>query len=142
MDSLDTEKTAVVRANAVSNMNQFTFQLDSSAVISLTDYKPNHLTYRSANPNTGVVVFSEMYYPNGWNAYIDGKLTEHFKVNYVLRALKLSAGDHTIEFKFEPEVVKTGSKIALASSVLLGLIVVGSTVFSVWRLRRKEKETT
>ena len=71
-------------------------------------------------------MFSEMYYKDGWNAYIDGKLTDHFKVNYALRALKIPSGNHKIEFKFEPQVIKTGSTISLISSFLvLGLIGFG-----------------
>lgn len=87
----------------------------------------------------GTAVFSEMYYYPGWNAYIDGKLTDHFKVNYVLRALSVPAGDHTIEFKFEPPVIEKGSTITLASSILLGLIIIGGIGFSFWRSRKEEE---
>jgi len=129
-----------VNTNTVSNLNRFTFQVDSTATILLTEYIPNHLTYVSNNSNAGVAVFSEMYYAHGWNAYIDGTLKDHFKVNYALRALKVPEGKHTIEFKFEPEVVKMGSQISLASSVLLGLILVGGIGFSFWRSKKEEKE--
>ena len=106
----------------------------------MTDYKLNRLTYTSTNENAGIAVFSEMYYGKGWNAYIDGKLTDHFKVNYVLRALKIPAGKHKIEFKFEPQVVKDGSTIALASSSLLGVLILAGLGFSFWRSRKKKKE--
>ncbi len=129
-----------MNTNTVSNLNRFTFQVDSTATILLTEYIPNHLTYVSNNSNAGVAVFSEMYYAHGWNAYIDGTLKDHFKVNYALRALKVPEGKHTIEFKFEPEVVKMGSQISLASSVLLGLILVGGIGFSFWRSKKEEKE--
>lgn len=95
------------------------------ASIKLTSYKPNALGYISNNPNQGYAVFSEMYYKNGWNAYIDGKLAEHDRVNYALRGLSIPAGNHTIEFKFEPQVVKTGSTIALISFVIMFLLVAG-----------------
>lgn len=140
LENLDTKKEAVVNINAVSNLNRFTFQVDSTASISLTEYIPNHLTYLSNNSNAGVAVFSEMYYAHGWNAYIDGTLKEHFKANYALRALKVPEGKHTIEFKFEPAVVKTGSQITLASSLLLGFILVGGIGFSFWRSKKEEKE--
>jgi uncharacterized membrane protein YfhO len=97
------------------------------------------LTYTSKNNNEGVAVFSEMYYENGWNAYIDGKESNYFKVDYVLRALKIPSGDHKIEFKFEPEVVVTGSKITLASTILLGLVIVGGFGFSFWRSKKEEE---
>jgi len=109
------------------------------ATVSLTNYEPNHLTYRSSNPYPGIVVFSEMYYKNGWNAYVDGQPKDHFRVNYVLRALNVPGGDHTIEFKFEPNVVKTGSQITLASSIVLGLLVLSGIGFTFWRSPKKEE---
>ncbi len=141
LEVLDTKKTAVVNTVKVKGINRTSFQVDSLATISLTDYKPNHLTYTTTNPNAGVAVFSEMYYANGWNAYVDGALKDHFKVNYVLRGLKIPEGNHTIEFKFEPQVIETGSKITLASSLLLGLIVLGGIGFTFWRSRKKEEKT-
>ena len=103
------------------------------------DYEPNHLTYTSKNTNAGVAVFSEMYYANGWNAYIDGKLVEHFKVNYVLRALKVPEGNHSIEFKFEPKVVQLGSQITLASTIVLGLVLIGGIGFTFWKARKEDE---
>ncbi|MFT4943716.1 MAG: putative membrane protein YfhO, partial [Flavobacteriales bacterium] len=73
-----------------------------------------------------LVVFSEVYYSKGWNAYINGKPVEHIRVNYLLRGLKVPKGYSKIEFKFEPSVVKTGSSIALFSSVLFLLILLGT----------------
>jgi uncharacterized membrane protein YfhO len=66
-----------------------------------------------------------MYYKNGWNAYVDGNKVEHLRANYVLRALPIPAGKHTIEFKFEPEVVKTGSTITLISSIGILFLLIG-----------------
>ncbi len=139
LKEIDTKTQAVVNTSKFENINRFNFRVDSLATISLTDYEPNHLSYSSVNDNAGIVVFSEMYYPNGWNAYVDGKVVDYFKANYVLRALRVPAGSHTIEFKFEPEVVKKGSSITLASSVLLGLIIIGGLSFSFWRSRKVEK---
>lgn len=136
---LDTKKEAVVNTRRFKNINRFNFQVDSTAAIVLEKYEPNHLTYKSSNENAGVAVFSEIYYPQGWNAYIDGQPKDHFKVNYVLRALKVPEGQHTIEFKFEPEVVKKGSMITLASSIILGLVVLGGIGFTFWRSRKEEK---
>ena len=99
------------------------FTADSTATIQLMSYQPNHLKYVSNNKNEGLAVFSEMYYKEGWNAYIDGKLTSHMRVNYALRALKTPSGKHAIEFKFEPQVVKTGSRIALISSIGMLLVI-------------------
>jgi Bacterial membrane protein YfhO len=99
-----------------------------TANISLINYKPNYLTYQSKNPNDGLAIFSEMYYKNGWNAYIDGKLTPHFRADFVLRALQIPAGKHKIEFKFEPQVVKSGSTIALISFILM-MVLTGYFIY-------------
>lgn len=109
----------------------------ASAKIELTSYKPNELQYIATNPNNGFAVFSEMYYKNGWNAYIDGKLTEHYRVDYALRGLPIPAGKHTVVFKFEPQVVKTGSTIALISFVLMLVLIAGGMY---WNRKTAVKE--
>jgi LPXTG-motif cell wall-anchored protein len=115
------------------------FKVDSTATIKLNAYEPNYLKYTSNNPNAGLAVFSEVYYPQGWNAYIDGKPVAHFEANYTLRALVVPAGKHTIEFKFEPQVVKTGSTIALISAIIM-LALIGVGVY-VYRKRKNEQVT-
>lgn len=106
------------------------FQLDSLATIKLVDYKPNYLKYESSNTNDGFAVFSENYYgQQGWNAYIDGNIAPHVRVNYILRGMQIPAGNHTIEYKFEPQVIKTGSNIAMASSIVFVLLLLGGLFF-------------
>ncbi len=141
LDNLDSKNVAVIDQNfklpiglkmlPIKNMS---FQKDFTATIQLSTYKPNHLKYTSNNSNEGFAVFSEMYYQNGWIAMIDGKEAPIYRVNYVLRGLKVPAGKHTIEFKFEPEVVKTGSTIALISSIGM-LLLIGAGVY----FERKKK---
>ena len=107
-----------------------TFSSDGS--ISLSSYKPNHLTY-TVNTNTeAFAVFSEIYYGTGWNAYVDGKLNDHYRVNYVLRGMPLPKGNYEVAFKFEPKSVSIGSTIALVCSILIYLLVgfVGFKSFS------------
>lgn len=123
LDSLDTRFKAITTSDVQSTKQ---FRVDSTARIRLTSYKPNDLKYSSNNPEDGFAVFSEMYYSQGWQAYLDGKAVPHERVNYVLRGMEVPSGEHTIEFKFEPQVVKTGSSIALGSSILLGLLLLGS----------------
>ena len=124
LDSLNTKTTAVLeQAVQTDNNLKTTYRVDSIASIQLREFKPNYLKYESNNTNVGLAVFSEIYYAQGWNAYIDGTLTPHFRVNYVLRALELPKGNHTIEFKFEPQVVKTGSNVALVSSAILVILL-------------------
>ena len=86
LDKLDTKKIAVLNQKEFANaVKGSTFVKDSSAVITLKEYKPNYLKYTSDNPNEGLAVFSEVYYPKGWKAVIDGKEVPHFAVNYVLK---------------------------------------------------------
>lgn len=128
LDSLDSKNVAIVNSKDFEIKNS-AFAKDSSATITLENYKPNYLKYLSNNQKEGLAVFSEMYYGKGWNAYIDGKSVEHIRVNYVLRGLQIPAGKHKIEFKFEPQVVKTGSTITLISSIGILILLVGGIYF-------------
>ena len=123
LDSIDTKIEAVTTISNIGQPETQKFEVDSTANILLKEFKPNYLKYESLNNNNGFAVFSEIYYQHGWNAYIDGTLVPHKRVNYVLRGLEIPKGRHTIEFKFEPAVVETGSKIALASSAVLALLI-------------------
>jgi hypothetical protein len=128
LDKLDSKNVAIINDKDFE-IKKTTFVKDSIASITLDSYQPNDLKYTSINSNDGLAVFSEMYYKNGWNAYVDGNKVEHLRANYVLRALPIPAGKHTIEFKFEPEVVKTGSTIALLSSIGMVLLLVAGIYF-------------
>lgn len=129
LDKLDTKNVAVFNVHDYGSKfknARLKEKWDNSGTIKLDVYKPNYLKYTSENKGKGLAVFSEIYYEKGWNAYVNGKLTEHFPVDYVLRAIRIPAGKHTIEFKFEPQVIQTGSTITLISSVgMLLLLIVG-----------------
>ncbi len=109
------------------------FILDSTDYIRLTDYKANHMTYESNAGSEQLAVFSEVYYPNGWDAYIDGEYVEHFRANWILRAMVIPAGKHTVEFKFQPSIYSKGEAISLASSILLLLLLV---VYGIVEIRK------
>jgi len=128
------------KSTAILNLKDFahleglsgkTFTTDSLASIRLIEYKPNYLKYKSENQTEGIAVFSEIYYPKGWTATIDGKETEIFEVNYTLRALQIPKGNHIIEFQFEPQVIKTGSSIALISSLIMILLIAGGIFYGI-----------
>jgi uncharacterized membrane protein YfhO len=125
LDSLQSKTEAVLHKDFAKNIKNKQFRLDSLANIRLINYKPNYLKYVSENANDGLAIFSEIYYPKGWTAKIDGKETEILNANYVLRALEIPKGEHIIEFSFEPQVVKTGSLVSLISSLLMLLIILG-----------------
>ncbi len=124
LDKFDSKNIAVINAKEFE-IKKTAFVKDSSATITLDSYQPNDLKYTSINANEGLAVFSEMYYKNGWNAYVDGKKVEYFQADYVLRALRVPAGKHSVEFKFEPHVVQTGSTISLVSSIGIFLLLMG-----------------
>ena len=129
LDSLDTKREAIIEESDLDHDLVNQFKVTPASRITLKTYTPNYLKYESDNENQGFAVFSEIYYKDGWNAYIDGKLQPHQRVNYVLRGLLVPAGKHTVEFKFEPKVIQTGSSIALFSSILFGLLLIGGILY-------------
>ncbi|WP_108805425.1 YfhO family protein [Aquimarina sp. Aq107] len=129
LNNIDTKNTAVIRNDFKEELAGYKPAKDSISTISISKTDPDHLAYNSYTEKPGFLVFSETYYKDGWNAYIDGKSETIYPVNYMLRGLKVPAGKHTIEFKFEPQVVKTGSTITLASSIIFGLLFLGALFF-------------
>lgn len=121
LDTLRSKETAVVSAQRKAAGATLAFAKDSTAQITLKSSRPNELIYESKNPKEGLAVFSEAYYPHGWQATIDGAPTDILKVDYSLRGLYVPSGAHQIRFWFEPKVVETGSRIALAGFILLAL---------------------
>lgn len=102
------------------------YATDSTATIQLQSNQPDKKEYSYSSLNDGFVVFSEMYYTPGWEAFIDNQPATIYRANYVLRGLAVPAGKHSIRFEFNPPVVKRGSWIQLAAiGVLLILIVLG-----------------
>lgn len=137
IENTNTRTTAIVHREFEHLVPTQIFEVDSLASIKLIEVQPNYLYYETENTSPGLAVFSELYYPYGWNAYINGKEVEHFRANYALRALMVPDGYNKIEFKFEPTVVQKGSNIALASSVLLLLLLVGAVFF---RFKSKDEK--
>jgi Bacterial membrane protein YfhO len=135
LDKFDSKNIAVINTKDFE-IKKTAFVKDSLATITLDSYQPNDLKYTSVNSKDGLAVFSEMYYKDGWNAYIDGEKAEHIQADYVLRALLIPAGKHTVEFKFEPQVVQTGSTISLVSSIGIFLLLIGGICFE----RKKNTE--
>ncbi len=131
LTGLDPKQTAVIHKEYSAYVNNLT--LSGNGSVNLTEYKPNHLTYSSNASTEELAVFSEIWYgpDKGWNAYIDDQPADHIRVNYILRALKIPAGQHKIEFKFEPASYYKGELITLILSILLviGLLYVLFTIF-------------
>lgn len=103
---------------------------DSTAVIALKTYEPNKLTYSANNKQEQLAVFSEIYYPKGWIASIDGKEVPIYRADYTLRALKVPAGQHTITFTFDPPVIHKGKTITIISLLIFILLTAGGLFYN------------
>ncbi|WP_460611068.1 YfhO family protein [Hymenobacter terrigena] len=134
LSTLSPATEAVVDASKFPQQKAATYDIAGSN-IALTNYSPDELKYRYNATHDGLVVFSEIYYADGWQAFIDGKPVPHIRADYVLRALQVPAGAHTIEFKFEPKAYAVGNGVSLAASIALLLVLVGVVVYAA---RRKE----
>lgn len=133
LDKINPTETAVVDAKFKGQLKGATEVFkDSLSTIRLKSYAPNRLVYESSSPKDGVVVFSEIYYP-GWQATIDGTPVDIARADYILRAINVPAGKHTIEMWFDPQSLHTTETIAYVALVLLLLGVVAA----VWNSRRK-----
>ena len=128
MKTFKSKETALVYNDVSVAKNNFS--VDSLAQITLTNYQPNKVEYQSKNSAEGFAVFSEIYYPNGWNITIDGNPAQMIEVDYTLRGLNIPAGNHKIVFSFEPQVIKTGSTISLIASIVALVVVIGAVFFS------------
>ena len=132
---LNTESSAVVDQTKfkLNNTNNL-----ANGTIELTQYQPNKLTYTSNSSGDGFAVFSEIYYPKGWSATIDGNPAEIVRVNYVLRGLEIPGGNHTIEFEFKPAVYQYGNIITSVSTILLVLMIIGTLLIELGVIRVKK----
>jgi len=128
LTTLSPATVAVVDASKFPQQKAATFNIAGSN-ITLTNYSPDELKYRYNATQAGLVVFSEIYYADGWQAFLDGKPVPYLRANYVLRALQVPAGAHTIDFKFEPKAYAVGNGVSLASSIALLLALVGVGVY-------------
>lgn len=128
VNEIDTRSTAVMDA---SKIKVPAFQYDSTSSIHVLEYKPNTIRYESNAQTPGLAVFSEIYYPKGWTASIDGTDAPILRANYALRALQIPAGKHTIEFTFAPKPYVVGDKITAACSWILLVVLLGSIGWTV-----------
>ena len=110
---------------------------DTSRYIKLTYFLPDSLVYESFSHNTEFAVFSEIYYPKGWKATIDGKPAKIVLVDYILRGMVIPPGKHTIVMVFKPKAYFVGLKIDTIGSVVVVLIVIGALVYEIVRRRKQ-----
>ncbi len=133
---INPSQTAVVDKRFESELTGLSLSADSTATIEMTEYKPDIVAYKSKTATEQLAVFSEIYFSDGWQAYVDGKEALHFRADWTLRAMRVPAGEHEIVFKFEPKEYILSRTIATASSGLLVLILIGLVIFGF----RKKKD--
>ena len=135
---VDLQQTAIVDSKfkeALKGVNEG--YKDSLSTIRLTSYEPNQLVYETSSPQDGIVVFSERYYP-GWTATIDGKPADIARADYILRAMNVPAGKHTIEMRFDPQSLHITEGIAYGA---MALLLVG-VIILIWIYRKKYSENS
>lgn len=135
---VDLQQTAIVDSKfkeALKGVNEG--YKDSLSTIRLTSYEPNQLVYETSSPQDGIVVFSEIYYP-GWTATIDGKPADIARADYILRAMNVPAGKHTIEMRFDPQSLHITEGIAYGA---MALLLVG-VIILIWIYRKKYSENS
>ena len=123
MKTLDFSNQALVLKEEIPKNISYSFNSNAMKEIDLKLAKPTNLSYDFSASENQMVVFSEMYYPKGWFAEIDGKIVDHFPVNYILRGMVVPKGNHKINFRFEPPVIKLGSTVRLLTLLLFLLIL-------------------
>lgn len=125
LNEIDPATTAVADERYEEYMKGKNFNFDPGGSIVLEDYQPNKLTYRSDASEDQFAVFSEIYYPHGWEVTVNGEKAEHIRVNYVLRGMVLPAGENEIVFTFRPQSYYAGKYISLVFSIILVLLFAG-----------------
>lgn len=133
LDTLKPLEKAVVDKRFASDLQGFVAQLDSMATIQLKSYRPNKQEYTSHAATEQLAVFSEIYYQPGWKAYIDGEPVPHFRADWILRAMRIPAGEHQIMFEFEPDGFIRAENISIVSSYLILLLLLAGIAYSVLR---------
>jgi hypothetical protein len=135
LDSINVKDTAIIQQKFESII-KFMPVPDSTASISLVANRNDTVTYKFSAKTKQFAVFSEVYYDKGWNAFLDGNKTDYCRVDYILRGMPVPAGDHTIEFRFEPRVYKTANTISVWSSIFTFIFLIVAA-FLGWKNKNK-----
>ena len=125
INEIDPSKEATIDIKFKDQITKSVYPVSDNEKVELVSYRPDELVYKYSAREEKLAVFSEIYYPAGWKAFIDGKESKYFRTDYVLRGMVVPAGDHEIKFSFKPNSYIVGNKISLASSVLLILLTGG-----------------
>ena len=138
LTQLDLKEVAVIDkefAPLASNLNP---GIAEDAQIELTSYTPKSIDYSVKTSQPGTVVFSEVYYPYGWKATLDGQKADYYRADYLLRAMNVPAGEHTINFTFDPDSVRKGNILSVACIILIYLAAAIAAAFAIWKAIKKK----
>jgi hypothetical protein len=142
LKDLDPAGKAVIDRQFAGELKDIQFGGAGESSIELKEYQPNYLKYKATvGSGKPLAVFSEIWYPKGGKAFIDGKETSIVRANYLLRALLVPQGEHEVEFRFEPSSYYTGNQVSLASSLIL-LLALAGVVFVEFKKKTGAKEKT
>lgn len=137
LGNINLKNTAVLDKKFADYVTDFKSVNDSTASVKLNTYSPKELTYTSNAKNDGTVVFSEIYYPYGWKAFVDGKDADIFRVNYLLRAINVPAGTHQISMIFEPDSVKKGNTMSAIFVFIMYATILSFIVVGIYKVRKR-----
>lgn len=135
---IDTKQTAVIGAEDQNYFQGKTMQRDSAATINLVKYQANELEFKTNSTTPQLAVLSEIYYPKGWKMYVDNQEVPYIKANYLLRAVHVPAGNHTVKMTFKPEIIYTGKAVSL---IAFGLFLMLSAAGILWLYRKNRKNS-
>jgi hypothetical protein len=133
LGTTDLKRTAVVDQRFAGMLSDGLNHEEVSGTVQLTSYRPNQMTYQVSAGQKSLVVFSDVYYGEYWKATIDGEPVDHLRANYILRALPVDAGEHTVEFNFVFKPYESGIKVSGAGSILVVLMILASLAYLIKR---------
>ena len=141
LNEIELSHTAVLDKTFADHVSNTRPGIAPDAEVHLTAYTPKQLDYDYTTSQPGTIVFSEIYYPYGWKASIDGEPVDHYRVNYTLRALNVPAGQHHITFLFDPDSVRKGDNIATVCIIVMYLTILAAIAVGCMTLARKKQNT-
>lgn len=139
LNTIELSHEAVLDKSFAEYVTDLEPAVPEDAYVVLNNYTPKELDYTSSSSEPGTIVFSEIYYPFGWKATIDGEPVDHFRVNYMLRAVNVPAGEHNIHFIFDPDSVRKGTGIATVFIIIIYLCIAGGIGLAVFKKVKSKK---
>jgi len=138
--TIDPANEAVIESSFKKFVTNSTYSKEKGDTIALTSYQPNELIYKYNASGERLAIFSEVWYPAGWKAFIDGKPADYLRANWILRGMIVPGGSHEIRFSFEPASFRIGNAVSTASSIIFILIAAGYAGMYFVNSRKKKQD--